>query len=110
MSTREPGDDDATTCRRRFAASPGAAEDPAAGGAGGPLGAYLARYFPAATEPARAFVNPQGVKLGRPSGRHIRPGADGEPAIGGQAVRRGAGTLAVWRVGAWHQAHATIPG
>ncbi|MGE0487471.1 MAG: PhzF family phenazine biosynthesis protein [Gammaproteobacteria bacterium] len=92
----ERGADDATTYSRMFAPGLGVPEDPATGGAGGPLGAYLARHFPSAIERGKAFVNLQGVRLGRPSRIHVRvgdAGDAGEVEVGGQAVRLGEGRL-----------------
>ena len=49
----------------------GVAEDPATGGASGPLGSYLVRHSLVTPEQARSILNLQGVKLGRPSWIHI---------------------------------------
>jgi trans-2,3-dihydro-3-hydroxyanthranilate isomerase len=49
----------------------GVNEDPATGGASGPLGSYLVKYALTRTEDARSILNLQGVKLGRPSWIHV---------------------------------------
>ena len=49
----------------------GVAEDPATGGASGPLGSYLVRHSLVTPEQARSILNLQGVKLGRPSWIHV---------------------------------------
>ena len=54
-----------------FAPVLGVAEDPATGGASGPLGSYLVRHSLVTPEQARSILNLQGVKLGRPSWIHV---------------------------------------
>ena len=63
--------DSATTYSRMFAPMFGVAEDPATGGASGPLGSYLVRHSLVEPEQARSILNLQDVKLGRPSWIHI---------------------------------------
>ena len=63
--------DSATTYSRMFAPMFGVAEDPATGGASGPLGSYLVRHSLVEPGHARSILNLQGVKLGRPSWIHI---------------------------------------
>ena len=63
--------DAATTYSRMFAPVLGVFEDPATGGASGPLGSYLVRHALVPAEDARSILNLQGVKLGRPSWIHI---------------------------------------
>ena len=63
--------DSATTYSRMFAPVLGVFEDPATGGASGPLGSYLVRHGLVRPDAARSILNLQGVKLGRPSWIHI---------------------------------------
>jgi len=81
-----------------FAPMFGIAEDPATGGASGPLGCYLLRHGAVSAEAARTLISAQGVKMGRPSRIHIDiDSADDatvrEVRVGGQAVLVGEGTL-----------------
>ncbi|MBV8117027.1 MAG: PhzF family phenazine biosynthesis protein [Candidatus Eremiobacteraeota bacterium] len=82
---------------RMFAPMVGIVEDPATGGATGPLYAYLAKH--GALPHAERFVNKQGVAMGRPSLLHVRiRWNDSEPGtieVGGNAVLVGEGTLLV---------------
>lgn len=95
----EAGDDDATIFSRMFAPALGIAEDPATGGASGPLGAYLVRHGAVPAERAGHMVSLQGVKMGRPSRIYIavdvRDGLVQEVRIGGEAVLVGEGTLGI---------------
>jgi trans-2,3-dihydro-3-hydroxyanthranilate isomerase len=68
---RTGANDSATTYSRMFAPALGVLEDPATGGASGPLGSYLVRHSLVDRDNARAILNLQGVKLGRPSWIHI---------------------------------------
>src|SRR4029077_12732421 len=61
----------ATAYSRMFAPDLGIQEDPATGGAGGPLGCYLVTHGVVAAEDAGAMRCRQGVKMGRPSDIHI---------------------------------------
>jgi len=94
----EPGPDGATVYSRMFAPEAGVVEDPATGGASGPLGGYLVRHGVVPLSAADAIVSAQGVKMGRPSRIHVRVEAT-SPAditrvhVGGTAVRVGDGTL-----------------
>ncbi|HTA39597.1 MAG TPA: PhzF family phenazine biosynthesis protein [Candidatus Acidoferrales bacterium] len=80
---------------RMFAPMSGIAEDPATGGATGPLYAYLSRNgkLPDGNE----FVNRQGVAMGRPSVLRVRLTWDGDVLVrievGGSAVLVGKGQL-----------------
>jgi trans-2,3-dihydro-3-hydroxyanthranilate isomerase len=80
---------------RMFAPMSGIAEDPATGGATGPLYAYLARHgkLPDGNE----FVSRQGVAMGRPSLLRVRLAWDGDTLrrieVGGSAVLVGKGQL-----------------
>jgi trans-2,3-dihydro-3-hydroxyanthranilate isomerase len=95
--TTERADDDATAYSRMFGPDGGAHEDPATGGASGPLGCYLLTH--GVVDPARAdnMVSLQGVKMKRPSRIHISVGAEGgvinRVQVGGRAVVVAEGTL-----------------
>jgi trans-2,3-dihydro-3-hydroxyanthranilate isomerase len=93
----ERGDDNATVYSRMFAPSLGVPEDPATGGACGPLGSYLVKNKVVTVDRAGAMLNVQGVKMGRPSCIHIAIGADGNEItsvrVGGGSVLAGEGTL-----------------
>lgn len=95
----EPGDSRATVYSRMFAPELGITEDPATGGASGPLGCYLVRHKIVQPEKADAMISLQGVKMGRPSHVHISIGVEkGEISsvrVGGEAVLAGEGTLYV---------------
>jgi trans-2,3-dihydro-3-hydroxyanthranilate isomerase len=56
---------------RMFAPGLGIYEDPATGGASGPLGCYLLKHSVITAAQAGSLLNLQGVKLGRPSWIHI---------------------------------------
>jgi trans-2,3-dihydro-3-hydroxyanthranilate isomerase len=95
----EQGDDDATVFSRMFAPVFGIPEDPATGGAGGPLGAYLLRHGAVDAERAFRMVNLQGVAMGRPSriviSVHFENGRITGVQVGGTSVVVGAGFLEV---------------
>jgi trans-2,3-dihydro-3-hydroxyanthranilate isomerase len=95
--TVEPGADGATAYSRMFAPGLGIGEDPATGGASGPLGCYLVRHGVVTADRAAAMVSLQGVKMGRPSHVHISIGLErGEIVnvrVGGTAVFVGEGFL-----------------
>jgi trans-2,3-dihydro-3-hydroxyanthranilate isomerase len=95
----ESGGDKATVYSRMFAPGSGVPEDPATGGASGPLGCYLVRNKVVTPEKAGAMLSLQGVKMGRPSHIHIAIGVeDGEIAsvrVGGEAVIAGEGIVYV---------------
>ena len=81
-----------------FAPMFGIAEDPATGGASGPLGCYLLRHGAVSAEAARTLISAQGVKMGRPSRIHIDIDSADDATVravrvGGQAVLVGEGTL-----------------
>ncbi|MEY4635932.1 MAG: hypothetical protein RJA55_1730 [Acidobacteriota bacterium] len=83
---------------RMFAPSLGVVEDPATGGASGPLGCYLVKHGLVTREQRRDMVSLQGVAMGRPSRIHMRITEDRDGQItrvqvGGQAVRVGEGTI-----------------
>ena len=95
--TTDEGPDDSTVYSRMLAPGFGIGEDPATGGASGPLGCYLLRHDVVTTEEARDMVSFQGVAMGRPSKIHIS--IDGERdritrvRVGGQSVLVGRGEL-----------------
>jgi trans-2,3-dihydro-3-hydroxyanthranilate isomerase len=91
--------DGATVYSRMLAPGFGIAEDPATGGASGPLGSYLLRYGLVSADTARSMLSLQGVAMGRPS--RIRMSIDSEGdritrvRVGGQSVLVGRGELTV---------------
>ena len=94
----EPVDPDVTAYSRMFAPGLGLAEDPATGGASGPLGSYLVKHGLVNREQRRNMVSLQGVAMGRPSRIHMRITEDANGQItrvqvGGKAVRVGDGTI-----------------
>lgn len=99
LFTLDGADDDVTTYSRMFAPLFGIPEDPATGGACGPLGAYLVRHGAVAADQAGGIVNLQGVRMGRPSRIHIAvdvsEGHIEAVRIGGQSVVVGSGVLNV---------------
>lgn len=95
----QSGTDKATVYSRMFAPDLGVIEDPATGGASGPLGSYLVRHKVVPQEKANAILSLQGVKMGRPSHVHISIGVEKDEInsvrVGGEAVLAGEGTLYV---------------
>jgi trans-2,3-dihydro-3-hydroxyanthranilate isomerase len=94
----EPGPDGATVYSRMFAPEAGVVEDPATGGASGPLGGYLVRHGVVPVAAAQTIVSAQGVKMGRPSRIHVRvettsPADITRVHVGGSAVHVGEGTI-----------------
>ena len=96
---RSGATDSATTYSRMFAPMLGVYEDPATGGASGPLGSYLVRHSIVTPELARSILNLQGVKLGRPSWIHIAietsEGHISRVRVGGTSVFVAEGTMEV---------------
>lgn len=88
-----------TVHSRMFAPNMGIAEDPATGGASGPLGAYLLRYGLVTVDKAQNIISEQGIEMGRASFIHIS--VSGTPdhitaaSISGFSQRVGAGVLFV---------------
>jgi trans-2,3-dihydro-3-hydroxyanthranilate isomerase len=84
---------------RMLAPGFGIAEDPATGGASGPLGCYIHKQalLPAASLPH--FVSLQGVRMLRPSRIHVSIETQGERVtrvrVGGRSVQVGEGSLNV---------------
>ena len=95
----EPGDDDATAYSRMFAPLFGIPEDPATGGASGPLGAYLLRHGAVTRKQAKRMVSLQGVAMGRPSRIAISvTGSDesiDDVRVGGTSVSVASGTFEI---------------
>jgi trans-2,3-dihydro-3-hydroxyanthranilate isomerase len=88
-----------TAYSRMFAPAFGIVEDPATGGASGPLGCYLVQHGVVSGANAREMVSLQGVAMGRASRIHIAvagaPGAIDGAKVGGSAVLVGRGELLV---------------
>lgn len=87
----------ATVHSRMFAPELGIVEDPATGGASGPLGCYLVEHGLVGGVQARQIVSQQGVAMGRASRIHIEitgaAGSISQVRVGGHAVRVGQGAL-----------------
>ena len=77
-----------TVYSRMLAPGFGVAEDPATGGASGPLGAYLLHHRLVSPDAARSMLSLQGVAMGRPSRVHISIDSDEEQDFA-RARRRG---------------------
>jgi trans-2,3-dihydro-3-hydroxyanthranilate isomerase len=99
LFTTEAGSDHATTYSRMFAAELGISEDPATGGACGPLGVYLVRHGVIPAVQATRLLNLQGVRMQRPSCIYISIDPSGlppaRPRVGGTSVLAAEGTLNV---------------
>ena len=98
LFSTEPVDRDVTVYSRMFAPGFGITEDPATGGASGPLGSYLVKHGLVPNAQVSEMVSLQGVKMGRPSRIHIRITTDQSRTItrvqvGGTAVRVASGEL-----------------
>ena len=96
----EPVDPAVAVYSRMFAPSQGIPEDPATGGASGPLGSYLVKHGLVTREQRQDMVSLQGVAMGRPSRIHMRITEDRNGQItrvqvGGKAVRVGEGTIEI---------------
>jgi trans-2,3-dihydro-3-hydroxyanthranilate isomerase len=82
-----------------FAPGFGVVEDPAAGGASGPLGCYLVRHGIVSGASAERIVSAQGVAMGRASRIHVSIGGTAEAIarvrVGGEAVLVARGELLV---------------
>lgn len=90
---------DETVYSRMLAPMFGIGEDPATGGASGPLGCYLLQHGMVSPQQAVSMVSLQGVAMKRPSRIHIsiesRDGAIARVRVGGKAVKVAEGTLLV---------------
>ena len=99
LFTSEAGADEATVYSRMLAPGFGIVEDPATGGASGPLGSYLVHHRVVAPEAADKILSLQGAAMGRPSKIHIaidgQPGAITRVRVGGRSVLVGRGELMV---------------
>jgi trans-2,3-dihydro-3-hydroxyanthranilate isomerase len=88
-----------TAYSRMFAPEFGIIEDPATGGASGPLGCYLVEHGLVSGGAAQRIVSLQGHKMGRASWIHIAitgaPGAITQVKVGGEAVLVARGELLV---------------
>ena len=97
LFTTESGGDEATVYSRMLAPGFGIVEDPATGGASGPLGCYLLHHHLVAPAAAGKILSLQGAAMGRPSKIHIA--IDGQPdsitrvRVGGRSVLVGRGEL-----------------
>jgi trans-2,3-dihydro-3-hydroxyanthranilate isomerase len=95
----ERGDDGATAYSRMFAPVFGIHEDPATGGASGPLGGFLFHHGEVSAGQAARLVSLQGVRMGRPSRIHVelrmRDGTPQDMQVGGEAVVVGEGTIRI---------------
>ncbi|MCA1815276.1 MAG: PhzF family phenazine biosynthesis protein [Acidobacteria bacterium] len=82
---------------RMFAPGLGVVEDPATGGASGPLGCYLVRHGVVASDSQLEITSEQGVEMGRPSFIRIRVTHEGERItrvrVGGSCRYVGGGRL-----------------
>ncbi len=90
---------DETVYSRMLAPGFGIPEDPATGGASGPLGCYLVYYDLVPSEAADRMLSLQGVAMGRPSRIHIsidaQDGGISRVRVGGRAVMVGHGEIAI---------------
>lgn len=96
----EPAGGDLTVYSRMFAPGLGVPEDPATGGASGPLGSYLVAHELVPAERWHDMVSLQGVRMKRPSRIHMRihataPNAITRVQVGGKAVKVGEGRIEV---------------
>jgi trans-2,3-dihydro-3-hydroxyanthranilate isomerase len=96
---RTPDAGDETVYSRMIAPAFGIAEDPATGGASGPLGCYLLHHRVVTSAQAGAMQSLQGVAMRRPSRIHIsieeRSGTITRVRVGGTSVIVGRGELDV---------------
>jgi trans-2,3-dihydro-3-hydroxyanthranilate isomerase len=99
LFTTGAGTPEATVYSRMFSPDFGIAEDPATGGASGPLGCYLVHYGLVAGDAAQRIVSLQGHKMGRPSYIHIRITGTRDKItkveVGGESVLVAKGTMVV---------------
>jgi trans-2,3-dihydro-3-hydroxyanthranilate isomerase len=95
----DPAGSAETVYSRMFAPEFGIVEDPATGGASGPLGCYLVHHGVVEGDAAQRMVSLQGVAMGRSSRIHISiEGTRREirrVRVGGQAVLVGRGEMLV---------------
>ncbi len=95
MFTTETEAPESTVHCRMFAPAFGIAEDPATGGASGPLGAYLVKYGIAKGGVGNTIISEQGFEIGRPSIIYITIEQSGDRftgvKVGGKSVYMGEG-------------------
>ncbi|HJQ34582.1 MAG TPA: PhzF family phenazine biosynthesis protein [Pyrinomonadaceae bacterium] len=95
--TREVEQEGSAVHSRMFAPGLGITEDPATGGASGPLGCYLVKYGLA--QAGATVVSEQGIEMGRPSFIHITIEKTGEDIsavrVGGQCHFMGEGFIEI---------------
>ncbi len=95
--TREVETRGADIHSRMFAPALGVTEDPATGGASGPLGCYLVQHQVLPSDGELRCVSEQGVEMGRPSFIHIRIEHSGHQirsvVVGGKCHYMGEGWL-----------------
>jgi trans-2,3-dihydro-3-hydroxyanthranilate isomerase len=86
-----------TVYSRMLAPGLGIVEDPATGGASGPLGCYLLHHKVVSPEAARTMLSLQGVAMKRPSRIHISIDSEADRItrvrVGGQSVLVGRGEV-----------------
>jgi trans-2,3-dihydro-3-hydroxyanthranilate isomerase len=99
LFSEEVENNGSTVHSRMFAPDFGIMEDPATGGASGPLGSYLVRYGLVQAEPTAYIVSEQGIEMGRPSFIHITITQEDSQItlvqVGGECVYVGRGQLEV---------------
>jgi trans-2,3-dihydro-3-hydroxyanthranilate isomerase len=97
--TREVEFAGSTVHSRMFAPGMGIWEDPATGGASGPLGCYLVRHGVVDCDGRADITSEQGIEMGRPSFIKIRIARDGEEItdvrVGGECRFMGEGYLEI---------------
>jgi trans-2,3-dihydro-3-hydroxyanthranilate isomerase len=97
--TREVEFEGSTVHSRMFAPGMGVWEDPATGGASGPLGCYLVRHGVVKCDLRADITSEQGIEMGRPSFIKIRILREGEEItdvrVGGECRFMGEGYLEI---------------
>jgi len=97
--TTDKGDGQETVYSRMLAPAFGIAEDPATGGASGPLGCYLLQHGMIDAAGAQQIVSLQGAAMKRPSRIHIAIDSDAgritRVRVGGESVMVGKGELTI---------------
>ena len=97
--TRETEFAGSTVHSRMFAPGMGISEDPATGGASGPLGCYLVRYGVVGCDGWADITSEQGIEMGRPSFIKIRIAREGDEItdvrVGGECRFMGEGYLEI---------------
>ncbi len=97
--TREVEHATSTVHSRMFAPLLGIVEDPATGGASGPLGSYFVRHGLVAAEPEVELISEQGLEMKRPSFIKIKIAREGgeisSVKVGGEAYFMGEGFLEI---------------